>query len=172
VLSCKPPASNGGKPVTGYIFQKLDKSTGAIVQLANVLCVQPDPSLCCRAIVSRSLGAEIDGLYSVAAVNTIGVSPSLNRTVDKPPAPYDLRVVDNLERAVLDWKAPNNTDPKYPIHSYVVDVKPAPIGDWFRAVQTPDNDTRALVPTVKTGQTYNFRVSSVNSIGISKPSEV
>ncbi|CAG2170756.1 unnamed protein product, partial [Oppiella nova] len=172
VLSCKPPVSNGGKPVSGYIFQKLDKSTGAIVQLANVLCIQPDPSLCCRAIVSRSLGAEIDGLYFVAAVNSIGVSPSLNRTVDKPPAPYDLRVVDNLERAVLDWKAPNNTDPKYPIHSYVVDVKPAPIGDWFRAVQTPDNDTRALVPTVKPGQTYNFRVSSVNSIGISKPSEV
>ncbi|CAG2111754.1 unnamed protein product, partial [Medioppia subpectinata] len=175
-LFCRPPANDGGQPITAYEFAKYDKQANAWKPVATVQCQGlADTSTCGRL----KLTEPYDGNYSVAAINSVGKSPPVTVALERPPSPNNVTVVDNREKVVLEWvppKSAGNTSAgsiSGPITGYIVESKAATPADspWVRRVKTPDATPRAIVTGVKPPEVHAYRVRTVNRIGISDPSK-
>ena len=171
-LKWDKPEDDGGKPITGYVVEKLDKNTGRWMPVGKT---SPD-----------DLEFDVKGLaegheynFRVKAVNDEGESEPLEtekstiakNPYDIPGKPTNLEIVDWDEHKVdLKWAAPKN-DGGAPITGYVIEKKEKLHSSWEEVLTTNTPDCKATVPDLKEGNTYQFRVRAVNKAGPGDPSD-
>jgi predicted phage tail protein len=167
-LSWNPPTSNGGPPVTGYKIQyQLD--SGNFTNLVS------NTGTATTGYSHIGLSTEHIYTYKVFAINSIGTSNSSNTSSAIPTqvfsAPYPpTGLVTNPSSSTsisLSWTAPSNNGGSA-ITGYMVEYK---VGSGSYSVLIPNNRlTTCLHTGLLTGTTYTYRVSAINSIGTSVPS--
>lgn len=117
--------------------------------------------------------------FRVRAVNAEGESepleteqPTLAKNpYDTPGAPGTPNVVDYDKNHVdLAWDAPAK-DGGAPISGYIIEKKEKGSDKWVKALQLTGDETKARVPDLETGQSYQFRVKAVNKAGPGEPSD-
>ncbi|GAA49621.1 twitchin, partial [Clonorchis sinensis] len=172
-LSWARPTKDGGARITGYVVEKRHKNS------PDWEPATPDG----QPVTGNQ--AHIDGLkenedyeFRVRPVNAAGVgAPSeptpltkIRPKKDKPDGPEEVKVEDLLaDSCKLVWKAPEN-DGGYPITSYIVEKCDALTGTWEK-VPASSTGTSCPVRGLVEGKRYRFRVTAVNALGSSEPTE-
>lgn len=87
---------------------------------------------------------------------------------DAPEAPKADRITK--DSVTLSWRPPKN-DGGSKLKGYIVQKKAKGDNDWSDVNSIPTSGTIYTVPKLKEGETYQFRVISVNDIGKSEPSK-
>ncbi|XP_073811656.1 projectin protein bent isoform X33 [Musca autumnalis] len=168
-LKWKRPKDDGGIPIEYYQIEKMDVETG---------CWVP----CCRSVEPQVdvVGLKCGGEYKfrVSAINAEGESEFLvgdesiiaKNLYDEPDKPQNVHPVDwDKDHIDLAWIPPTH-DGGSPITGYIVEMRDK-YGHWEKAVEVPADSLKASVPNLIEGQTYEFRVIAVNSVGLSEPSD-
>ncbi|KAK7507540.1 hypothetical protein BaRGS_00001475, partial [Batillaria attramentaria] len=172
-LSWKPPTSDGGSPLTGYILERRESTRTSWTKLDKI---GPD-TLTYKAV---NLIEGSDYYFRVSAENKHGVSSPLemDKTV-KPKSPFDVPgkpkgplEINNVtdKSADLTWKPPES-DGGTPLTGYIIEVRPDSRSTWTKAGSVDGTTTSFTVPDLKEGQEYHFRVMAVNAEGQSAPLE-
>ncbi|PAV56317.1 hypothetical protein WR25_15732 isoform E [Diploscapter pachys] len=168
-LKWKEPDDDGGAPISHYVIEKQDQSSGRWAP-----CGQ-----------SQDTNFHVDDLaqgheykFRVKAVNKYGESDPLEAPqsivakdpfdrADKPGTP---EITDwDKDHADLKWTPPKD-DGGAPIEGYLIEMKAAN-GDWVPATKVAGDQLTATVDGLKPGQTYQFRVKALNKAGESTPSD-
>ncbi|XP_011700590.1 PREDICTED: twitchin isoform X1 [Wasmannia auropunctata] len=164
------PEDDGGKPITGYQVEKLDKSTGRWVPVGRTADTEMD-------VKGIQEGHEYE--FRVKALNEEGESEPLvsdGSTLAKNP--YDIsskpgtpELEDwDVDRVDLKWEPPKDTGGA-PITGYIIEKKEKPSSQWEEALVTDSPQPKGRVTGLKKGSTYQFRVRAVNKAGPSEPSD-
>lgn len=171
-LSWDKPEDDGGAPVTAYQVEKLDKSTGRWVPVGRTN--------------GRDTELDVKGLqegheysFRVKAINDEGESEPLEsehsiiakNPYDVPGKPGVPEIEDWNEHEVhLKWSAPKNTGGA-PITGYIIEAKEKPHTQWKEMLTSDTPDLKAIVPGLKEGSQYQFRVKAVNKAGPGEASD-
>ncbi|KAF8572507.1 hypothetical protein P879_00960 [Paragonimus westermani] len=168
-LEWTPPENDGGSPITGYIVEKCDATTGVWERLPT----SPSGTSCpVRGLVEGKRYR-----FRVTAVNALGPSEpteaigayTAKNPFDSPDSPDNL-AIDNFDKHSVDlsWVTPKY-DGGNPIKGYLIE-KRTPKGEWKPATAGLVTGSSAHLPGLEPGQTYEFRVSAVNDAGPGRPS--
>nr|CAD7424747.1 unnamed protein product [Timema monikensis] len=169
-LKWDKPEDDGGKPITGYVVEKLDKSTGRWVPIGKTL--EPEMDV-------KGLQEGHEYQFRVKAVNEEGDSEPLEtdrltvakNPFDIPGKPGVPDIVDwDVDRVDLKWEAPKSNGGA-PITGYIIEKKEKFASSWDEILTTNTPSSEARVPGLKEGNQYQFRVRAVNKAGPSEPSE-
>ncbi|XP_047102318.1 twitchin isoform X3 [Schistocerca piceifrons] len=169
-LKWEKPEDDGGKPITGYVVEKLDKETGRWVPVGRTL--EPEMDV-------KGLQEGHEYQFRARAVNEEGESEPLEteratlakNPFDIPSKPGTPEIVDwDVDRVDLKWKAPKR-DGGAPITGYVIEKKEKFSSSWDEILTTTSPATEARVPGLKEGNQYQFRIRAVNKAGPSEPSD-
>ncbi|CAL8090942.1 unnamed protein product [Calicophoron daubneyi] len=169
-LVWKPPEYDGGCPITDYVVEKCDATTG---EWERVPTIVTDTSCPVRGLVEGKRY-----LFRVAAVNMMGRGEPVETTTaitaknpfDAPDSPEDAKITSFDKRGVnLAWKPPEN-DGGNPIKGYLIE-KRTPGGEWKPATADLVPGKEARITGLEPGETYEFRVSAVNDAGPGRPSK-
>jgi predicted phage tail protein len=173
-LKWKKPKDDGGLPITNYVVEKMDVTTGKWVPAGNVDPENPE--------------IEIKGLepmkkynFRVKAVNEEGESEPLETDTsilaknpfDVPAIPGMPDIVDWDQNMVkLKWDPPIR-DGGAPITGYIIECKDKNSGglDFVKCAEVHGNVCAGTVPKLEEGNVYQFRVRAVNKAGPSEASE-
>ncbi|KPU74929.1 uncharacterized protein Dana_GF19006, isoform G [Drosophila ananassae] len=170
-LEWHPPDYCGGKPISGYIVERRERG-GEWIKCNNY----PTPN------ASYTVPDLRDGVryeFRVTAVNEAGPGqpskPSDSVTAklqcycpDPPEPPKPDRI--SKDSVTLSWRPPRN-DGKSKIKGYYVEMRPKNGNDWKPVNELPINSTVYVVPHLKEGEEYLFRVIAENDVGRSSPSK-
>jgi len=87
-----------------------------------------------------------------------------------PCGPPGQPVVDSVSpnSVALHWDKPRDTG-NGKLQGYIVEMKPTG-GDWKEVNAEPVREPEMVVPHLKDGQEYQFRVKAVNEVGPGAPS--
>ncbi|CDS41841.2 expressed conserved protein [Echinococcus multilocularis] len=171
-LTWSPPLDNGGSPITNYVVEKQEGSSGEWTPVSNFV---------------RTPHCDVTDLtpgkqyrFRVRAANEFGPGEPLEVTksitaenpIVPPGPPGDLEVTDvDSDNVTMSWSKPRKTG-NGKISGYVVEYKPATGGDWTKATSVSGKDTEATVSGLNKGEKYFFRVSAKNEAGRGEPAEV
>ncbi|RKH49136.1 hypothetical protein D7V93_32300 [Corallococcus llansteffanensis] len=155
-LDWRPPASDGGAPVTYY---KLTST----------------PPGAERTVPASLLVASISGLaletpytFTVSALSGVGEGPPASMgpllTRPQPRAPTDVRVTSTDQGAVVRWN-PASAPAGDPVTEYQVTASPG-----GGSVTVAADTLVATVPGLVSGNTYRFQVKALNSAGAGRAS--
>ncbi|KAH8384331.1 hypothetical protein KR093_001928, partial [Drosophila rubida] len=174
VVQFKPPADDGGSPITKYVIERQDLSKKQGWEpVAEVLPSEP----CLKKI--DDLVPKKQYRFRMRAVNKIGPSDpaTFKNSIlakdpwDEPGKPKAVDLVDwDKDHANLKWEAPDS-DGGDPITSYIVEYKEKFSNDWVAGKEVPGDAKIATVDNLKEGQQYEFRVRAVNRAGPGEPSD-
>lgn len=168
-LKWKRPKDDGGTPIEYFQVDKMDPETGCWVPCGR----STDPAM---DVTGLTPGKEYK--FRVSAVNSEGESEPLvaeetiiaKNPFDEPGKPGNVRATDwDKDHVDLAWTAPLE-DGGSPITGYVIEKKDK-YGQWEKALDVPADATKATVPDLIEGQTYEFRVRAVNKAGPGEPSD-
>lgn len=171
-LKWQKPDDDGGKPITAYQIEKLDKTTGRWVPVGRADADETEFDV-------KGLQEGHEYQFRVKAINDEGESEPLDtegtiiaknpyEVTDKPGTP---ETVDyGPEQVELKWDAPKKTNGA-PVTGYIIEKKEKFSPHWEEVLVTSSPDTKATVPDLKEGNTYQFRVRAVNKAGPSEPSD-
>jgi len=164
-LSWTAPSNNGGSAITGY---KIERSTdgGSTWSISNTAST---------TYSDTGLVHSTTYTYRVSAINQVGSSQPSNtvsattfNTVPTPPA--GLKATAQLLQIDLSWNAPSD-DGGTPVTGYMIERSTDNGNTWSVTVASTGNagttysDTSVLPLT-----TYTYRVSAINDVGTSDPS--
>jgi predicted phage tail protein len=174
-LTWTAPASNGGKPVTGFNVYK-----GALPDGEAASPVNPSP------LPATATSYTVDGLangapafFTVKAINSVGTSVASNEASTRPEAPAtnpgaprDVKVVAGNGKVTVTWSAPGWNGGRAVTGYFLflgtttggqstTPVNPSPIAA---------NVTTYDVTGLTNGKRYFFVVKAANSIGRSTAS--
>lgn len=172
-LSWNTPASNGSPAVTGYkIERKISTGTYSVLaaNTGNTTTTYYDTGLTTNTSYT----------YRVSAINSVGTSdpsneasamptPTSGPTATKPYAPTGLTASTISSTQIkLFWKPPSNNGGS-PITGYKIEYKNG-TNTYLVLSSNVGNVTTYIQNGLKTGTTYTYRVSALNSMGTSTPS--
>lgn len=169
-LKWNKPEDDGGKPITGYQVEKLDKSTGRWVPVGRT----NEPEMDVKGLQE---GHEYE--FRVKAINEEGESePLTTDTAIVAKNPYELAGKPGIpefedwdvDRVDLKWQPPKD-DGGAPITGYIVEKKEKFSSHWEEILETRGPEPKGRVTGLKKGNTYQFRVKAVNKAGPSEPSD-
>jgi predicted phage tail protein len=164
-LSWSAPSNNGGSPVTSYnVYRGTSSDTETLLtQVGNVTSYNDD---------TVTNGQTY--FYTVTAVNSVGESAQSNEAsatpIGPPQPPTGLTATAKLVKINLSWTAPTN-DGGSTITGYMIERSTNNGSTWSTPVSntgstgTTYSDTNVLPLT-----TYTYRVSAINDVGTSSPS--
>uniref|UniRef100_A0A8C4QZJ6 Titin n=1 Tax=Eptatretus burgeri TaxID=7764 RepID=A0A8C4QZJ6_EPTBU len=172
-LSWKPPRTDGGSPITGYIVERREK-TGKWVRINKT----PVLDLRYRA-VGLYEGNEYE--FRVYAENLAGLSkpsqPSdsvkAKMPILPPGPPINPKFKDKTRETVdMVWTKPNR-DGGSPILGYIVECQKVGSTDWVCTnIDELISQCAYRAVGLTEGNEYRFRVKAVNVVGEGEPREV
>ncbi|XP_049301025.1 twitchin isoform X6 [Anopheles funestus] len=163
-LNWLPPEDDGGEPIQAYIVERMDVDNGRWIQVCETRFPEAD-------VTGLQEGKEY--MLRVKAVNSEGESEPLETDTsikaknpyDAPSAPGKPKATDWSRKFVmLEWKEPES-DGNAPIQKYIIEKKDVNSTKWQKAMETDGPETKAKVPDLFEGTTYQFRVKAVNKGG-------
>ena len=156
LLSWRPPTSNGGAPVTGYVIKAFPG--GESVHTSVV-----------RRFLVGGLKNNTAYAFTVAAVNKKGTGPASGRSVPvrphaptAPGLPRSITVVAGYQQVSVSWAAPRS-DGGTPITAYRLTTRPA-----TPAVSVSGDARSATLTGLADGRAYRVSVAAVNGAGRGK----
>jgi len=170
-LSWTAPSSNGGSAITSYNIYRSTTSGGE----GTTPITTVNGSTLTYADTGLTNGQTY--FYKVTAVNSVGESPVSNEANATPPAftvsgaPTGLTAnVISSSQIDLSWAAPANTDGSA-ITGYVIE-RSTDGGTTWSTIQpnTGSTSTTYSDTSLQSSTTYTYRVSAINSVGTSSPS--
>ena len=166
------PEDDGGKPIKGYLIEKLDPNSGQWVP-----CGKADKDATDFTVTGLQKGKQYK--FRVKALNDEGESEPLVCTepiIAKDPyevadAPGQPKIDDWDEKKVdLKWTPPKN-DGGAPITGYIVEMKDKNSTQWIPVLETQSPAAQATVEGLTKGKQVQFRVKAKNKAGESEPSQ-
>ena len=173
-LKWRPPKDDGGCPLTGYLIEKRDKTTGGqwVPAVINV------PATATEANVGKLIeGHEYE--FRIMAENSEGLSEPLktDRPVkaraqfSRPDAPGQPELVDSDRTFITIKWPPPRSDGGSPITGYDVERRDVKSGRWIKVNKFPVTGERCYTDDqVTDGHQYEYRVRAINRAGPSEPS--
>lgn len=170
-LSWTTPSSNGGPSITGY---KIDY----MIDSKNFTNLVSNSGSALTAYSHTGLLTGHTYTYRVFAINSIGTSNSSNTaaatTVQITTVPGSPNLSANPSSATsvsLSWIPPSN-DGGSAIIGYKIEYSNATTPFTVLVTNTGNSQTTYNHKGLVTGQTYSYRVTALNSIGLGNPSNV
>ncbi len=168
-LSWSAPSSNGGSPITNYnVYRGTSSGSETLLTAAGNVTSYTDNTV--------TNGQQY--FYKVTAVNSVGESVSSNEASATPTAPTTapsaptglVATMTSSSQINLSWTAPANNGGSA-VTGYMIERSTDSGITWSTIVSntgstaTAYNDTGLVAST-----TYTYRVSAINSVGTSSPS--
>jgi fibronectin type 3 domain-containing protein len=166
-LTWSPPASNGGAAVTGY---NIYRGTSAGGESATPIAA----NVAGTGFTDTGLVNGTTYYYTVAAVNSAGVSPKSNETsatpasvqATVPSAPQSLTAKGADGSVSLSWAAPSSNGGS-PVTGYDVYRGTSPGGESATPIAANVSATGFTDTSAVNGTTYYYTVAAVNAAGVS-----
>ena len=168
-LTWQPPASDGGRPVTGYDVY-LGTSPGAeganavASTTATATLVRPDPATITNGTAYY---------FTVKAVNAVGASPASSEVSATPEAvpgpPANLVATAASGSVKLTWSVPGSQGGS-PVTGYDLYQGGSPGGESTTPVTLPASPTSYTVSGLTSTVGYYFTLAAVNASGVGPPS--
>lgn len=172
-LSWSAPSNNGGSAITGYMVERSQDS-------GNTWSTISSNTGSTSTIYSDSgLGASTAYSYRVSAINSVGTSSPSNvasattsTQMFPPQSPTNLSATAISSSQInLSWSAPGNNGGS-PIVGYKIE-RSTNGGAWSTIVSNTGSTSTMYTNTgLLPLMTYSYRVSAINGIGTSMPSNV
>ena len=169
-LTWTPPATNGGAAITGYNIYRGTSSGGesATPVAANVTTT---------SFTDTGLVNGTTYYYTVAAVNSAGVSPQSSETsatpvlvqATVPSAPQSLTATGGNASVSLSWAAPSSNGGS-PVTGYDVYRGTTAGGESATPLATNVSARSFTDASAVNGTTYFYTVAAVNAVGVSPQS--
>ncbi|XP_074483271.1 myomesin-2 [Sebastes fasciatus] len=173
-LAWKKPKHCGGSKVSAYYIDKRDADSLAWKEV-NLAAVTE------RICTVDSLTEGVFYEFTVQAANMAGVgvpsAPSAPMkceawTMEEPGPAYDLSFSEvRSQSLVLLWKAPVYIGGAA-VTGYLVDMAKKGSSEFVTLTQEAVSHRYLQVSGLQEGETYVFRVRSVNAVGVGKPSQL
>ncbi|MGI0094713.1 MAG: fibronectin type III domain-containing protein [Nitrosotalea sp.] len=172
-LSWTAPSNNGGSAITGY---KIERSTDSGTTWSTLVANSASTS---TTYSDTGLAASTTYTYRVSAINSVGTgSPSntasattqsAQATVPQPPTSLTATSI-STSQINLSWTAPSNNGGSA-ITGYKIE-RSTDSGTTWSTVQSNTGSTSTTYSDtgLSPSTTYTYRVSAINSVGISVPS--
>lgn len=165
-LSWKAPLTNGGSAVTNYDLYRATSSGSETLylQLGNV-----------TSYTDNTVATGQEYFYKVTAVNAIGESAESNEAsaipATVPSSPTNLQATSASPTQInLSWTAPT-TNGGSQISGYEIERSNSTGASWSVVVADTNSSGTAFSDRgLEPGQTYQYRVSALNAVGTSAPS--
>ena len=174
-LSWTAPSDNGGATITGY---KIEVSTNAGTFWTDLVANTGSTQ---TTYTHSGLAAGTTRHYRISAINSVGTgNPSnvANATTDAENAtvsnaPTSLTATSAGSTSInLSWTAPSDNGGAT-ITGYKIEVSPNGTSSWTDLVaNTGSTQTTYTHSGLAAGTTRHYRVSAINSVGTSDPSNV
>src|SRR5881409_3258636 len=168
-LSWTAPADNGGSAITGY---KIERSTDGGSSWSTLVA---NTGITGTTYSDTGLAHTTTYTYRVSAINSVGTSPPSNTAsattsvVSSPPSGLAAAAVSSSQ-INLSWTAPTDNGGSA-ITGYKVERSTDGGTTWSTLVANTGSSTTTYSDTgVTHTTTYTYRVSAINSIGTSPPS--
>jgi uncharacterized protein YidB (DUF937 family) len=169
-LSWNPPSSNAGPPVTGYKIQFSVDSGSYSDLIANSGSTLTSYS-------HTGVSSSHTYSYKVFAINSVGTSNSSNtisavptQVNSAPLPPTSLSTTATSTTSIsLSWNSPASNGGSI-ISGYKIEAKIGSGAYTILVANTASSSTHYLNSGLIEGTTYTYRVSAINSIGTSSPS--
>ena len=161
-LSWTVPASDGGTAITDYVAEyKLSSSEAWLVFDDGV------SSNTTTTVTGLTDGESYD--FRVSATNSEGtgaVSNTITSTSEHsvPSAPINLNASRGSHQISLSWTVPAS-DGGAEITNYAIEYKLSSSGTWLVFDDGISSNTTATVTELTDGESYDFRVSAINTEG-------
>ena len=169
-LSWTAPLDTGGELITGYQIER-QIGTGAFEIIIS------DTETTSTLFSDIELTAGTSYTYRVAAITATGLGAASGTagatTFDLPTIPTNLTAVGADAEVTLTWTAPS--DGGSPITDYLIEYRADSgqgQGSWIVFDDSTSSLTSATVTGLSNGQSYDFRVSAINSVGQGPLSDV
>jgi fibronectin type 3 domain-containing protein len=169
-LTWNPPASNGGGTITGYdVYRGTSPGGESATPVAT--------NVTTTSFTNTGLTNGTTYYYTVAAVNSAGISPQSNEAsatpvlvqATPPSAPQSLSATGQSNSVTLSWIAPAS-DGGSPITGYDVFRGTTAGGESTTPLATNVTATTFTDSGVTNGTTYFYIVKAVNAVGVSPQS--
>ncbi len=170
-LNWNAPSNNGGSPITGY---KIERSTNGGSTWSNIMSNTGSTT----TFSDTGLTSSTTYTYRVSAINSVGTgSPSniasatTSVAVTAPSPPTGLTATATSSSQInLSWTAPANNGGSA-ITGYKIERSTNAGSTWSTLVENTGSSSTTYSNTgLASNTTYTYRVSAINSVGTSSPS--
>ena len=169
-LTWVTPASNGGAAITGYnVYRGTSAGGESVTPVAAGVTT--------TSFTDAGLANGTMYFYTVAAVNSAGVSPQSSEAsatpvlvqATVPTAPQSLAATGANGLTRLSWTAPASNGGS-PVTSYNLYRGTSPGAESATPIVTNISSTNVTDTSVVNGTTYYYKVAAVNAVGVSPQS--
>ncbi|KAL7668242.1 hypothetical protein ACOME3_008952 [Neoechinorhynchus agilis] len=169
-ITWQPPIDDGGRPITGYIVEKLDESLGewiAVGQCAEGRYTVPELDEGKRyKFRVKAISQAGQGNEYLETEKSILAKPEFDPP-SAPGTPVACEVTNNSIR--LKWVAAQSAE-NARVEKYLIEMR-SKSGHWSNVAETNGNLNEVLIDDLKDNTDYEFRVTAVNVAGKGKASE-